>query len=189
MKHKIYVLIFDKFSDWEAPYALWAISGSGRFEVVTVGFSKEPVKSIGGLTVLPDIRIDDVKIEDAAMLIVPGGDLWEQEFSEVTGLLQKLNEAEVPVAAICGGTLAAIRAGIANGKTHTSNDLSYVKEFVPDYRDESFYAQQPAVTGGNIITANGLSPVEFGLEIIKTLKLYDEADTEKWFQMCKHGIY
>lgn len=189
MKQKVYVMVFKEFSDWEAPYALWAIAESDRFNIETVGFSKEPVKSKCGMRALPDVAIEEVTPEDAALFIVPGGDMWEQSFPATIDLFQKLNEEDVPVAAICGATLEVIRAGLAREKQHTSNDLNYVKTFVPDYGDENFYVKEPAVTGGNLITANGLSPIEFGREVIKLLKIYNDQDAEKWFEACKTGVY
>lgn len=189
MKQKVYLLVFKDLSDWETPYALWAIAKSGKFEIVTVGFSKEPVKSRCGLTILPDISIGDVEARETALFIVPGGDMWEQSFPETINLLRKLHKANVPVAAICGGTLEVIRAGLAHDKRHTSNDLNYVKAFVSDYKDEPFYVNEPALTDENLITANGLSPIEFGREIVKFLEIYSDDDAEKWFAMCKYGIY
>lgn len=189
MKQKVYVMVFEEMSDWETPYALWAIAKSERFDIATVGFSKDAIKSRCGLTVLPDVSINDVEIGETALFIVPGGDLWEQSFPEMVILLRRLQEANVPVAAICGGTLEAIRAGLTHHKRHTSNDLNYVKTFVSDYDGESFYVNESAVTDGNLITANGLSPIEFGREIVKLLGIYADEDAENWFAMCKHGVY
>lgn len=189
MKQKVYLLVFNDLSDWETTYALWAIAKSGKFEIVTVGFSEEPVKSRCGLTILPDVSINDVKINETALFIVPGGDMWEQSFPETINLFRRLSESNVPMAAICGGTLEVVRAGLVTNKLHTSNDLSYIKTLVSDYEDESFYVNKPAVTDGNLITANGLSPIEFGREIVKLLGIYSDEDAEKWFTMCKRGIY
>lgn len=189
MKRKVYLLVFNEMSDWETPYALWAIAKSGKFDIVPVGFSQEPVKSRCGLTILPDVSINDVEINETALFIVPGGDMWEQSFPETINLFKRLSESNVPMAAICGGTLEVVRAGLAHCKHHTSNDLSCVRAFVSDYKDESFYSSEPAVTDENLITANGLSPIEFGREIVKLLGIYNDEDAEKWFTMCKHGVY
>lgn len=189
MRKKVYVFVFDDLSDWETPYALWAIAKSGRFDIVTVGVFAKPVKTRCGLTIVTDVSLGDVKADETALFIVPGGDMWEQSFPETIDLLKRLEKANAPIAAICGGTLEVIRAGLAHKTLHTSNDLEYVKTFFSGYKDEAFYANKPAVTCRNLITANGLSPIEFGREIINLLKIYNEADAEKWFEMCKHGVY
>jgi hypothetical protein len=60
---------------------------------------------------------------------------------------------------------------------------------VADYGDESFYVNEFAVTDQHILTASGLGCVEFAREVIKQLNLYNEADTRRWFEMFKHGVY
>jgi len=39
MKPKAYFLVFDGLADWELAHALCEINKSGKFEVVSVGFS------------------------------------------------------------------------------------------------------------------------------------------------------
>ena len=65
---KIYVYIFDTLADWELGYVTAELN-SGRFfkkdaprvSVKTVGISKESVKTMGGMTIVPDCVIDDMK--------------------------------------------------------------------------------------------------------------------------------
>lgn len=47
MKLKAYFLVFDGLADWELAHALCEINKSGRFEVVSVGFAKEIVTTMG----------------------------------------------------------------------------------------------------------------------------------------------
>ncbi|HVF26635.1 MAG TPA: DJ-1/PfpI family protein, partial [Pyrinomonadaceae bacterium] len=170
--------------------ALCEIRRSGKYDVVAVGFSDDPVTTMGGLRVLPDITLDAVNPAEAAIFILPGGDMWEQKSSEeVIGVLRQLHSAEVPIAAICGATLEVARAKLTRNVRHTSNAKDYLKEFVGDYGDEEFYVDELAVSDNNIITASGLGGVEFGREIIRRLNIYSEADTKVWFEMFKHGVY
>ncbi len=190
MRPKAYLLIFDGMADWEAAYALCEINKSGKYEVVTVGFSAAPVSTMGGLRIVPEATIKDVNPDEACILIMPGGDMWEQSTEEeITILLRSLNARQVPIGAICGATLAIARAGLTHERRHTSNAKEYLKAMVPDYEDENFYADELAVTDQKIITASGLGSVEFGREIIKELDIYSEADTQVWFEMFKHGVY
>ncbi len=59
MKPKAYLLIFDGMADWEAAHALCEINRSGKYEVVTVGFSAETVSTMGGLRIAPEATIKD----------------------------------------------------------------------------------------------------------------------------------
>src|SRR6187401_3368579 len=99
----VYVLIFDGYADWEPALAMCEVKKSGRFEVRTVGFTPEVVTSMGGLRVTPDLTLAEVTTDGAALLILPGGDMWEQEppGTELTKVVKAFDAARVPVAAIC----------------------------------------------------------------------------------------
>ena len=190
MESKAYFLVFDGLADWEGAQALCEINKSGKFEVMSVGFSKESVTTMGGLKVVPDISLKQVKPDEAAIFILPGGDRWEQtSHPELSYLLQTLNQRGVTIAAICGATLEVARAGLTRELRHTSNTLAYLQAIVPDYEDEELYVDAFAVSDKHLITANGLGSVEFGREIVKKLGIYSEADAEAWFEMFKHGKY
>jgi putative intracellular protease/amidase len=189
MNKLVYLLVFDGLADWEPALALCAIRNSYKFEVVTVGFTKHTIKTMGGLKLIPDLTLDEIDPEQAAILILPGGDLWEkQTFENLTSLLRRLRELQVPVAAICGATLAVCRAGITRGVRHTSNSRDYLKSFVPDYQEEELYVDWLAVSDQGIITANGAGFIEFADEIIKTLEIYSEQERQVWFDLFKHGV-
>ena len=189
MRPKAYFLVFDGLADWELAYALCEINKSGKFEVVSVGFSKEPVTTMGGLKLSPDITLDEVTPAEACIFMLPGGDMWESEsHEELIALLHVFKADGVPIGAICGATLEIARAGLTSQIQHTSNSKDYLKAMVPNYGDEDLYTNDLAVTDGNVITASGLGSVEFAREVIKQLKLYNEADTQLWYEMFKDGV-
>jgi putative intracellular protease/amidase len=190
MKPKAYFLAFDGLADWELAHTLCEINKSGKFEVVSVGFSDKRVATMGGLKLSPDITLDNAMGADACIFLLPGGDMWERESHEnLKTLLRRLHAERVPIGAICGATLEIARAGLTKNVRHTSNSKDYLKAMVADYSDEDFYVNELAVTDKNIITASGLGCVEFAREVIKRLNLYNEADTRTWFEMFKHGVY
>ena len=79
--------------------------------------------------------------------------------------------------------------GILNDLKHTSNDLNYLKAIAPKYIGETNYENKLAVSDRNIITANGIAPIEFAKEIFTKIELYDLDHIEKWFQLFKNGIW
>jgi putative intracellular protease/amidase len=189
MKRIAYLLIFDGLADWEPAHALCQINRSDRFEVVTAGFSRKPISSMGGLKLTPDVILEDVNSAEAAIFILPGGDMWERARDErVTSLLRRLQTENVPIAAICAATLEIARAGLTHGVRHTSNSKEYLKAKVPDYQDEKFYVDELAVADNNIITASGLGSLEFARAVISKLAIHSPSDTELWFDMFKHGV-
>jgi putative intracellular protease/amidase len=144
---------------------------------------------MGGLRVVPDRAVADLRPSEMEILILPGGDYWETDYPEagLNRVLTSAVAADVPVAAICAGTLAVARAGLLNDRRHTSNMPGYIGEHVPHYSGVELYEAGSAVNDRGIITASGLAPVEFAREIFRQLKIFSAADEELWFDMFKHG--
>lgn len=189
MKPKVFVLVFDGLADWEPALALCEINKTGKFEVVSVGFSDSPVTTMGGIKLIPDITLEQLTPAEAAVFMLPGGDRWEQQSHEnLQRLLGQLHAAGVLIVAICGATLEIARAGLTSNIRHTSNSKSYLKENVPGYTDEDFYIEELAVTDRHIITASGLGSVEMAREVMMELQLYDEMYAQVWFEMFKHAV-
>src|SRR5689334_24969282 len=76
----VHVAVFDTLADWETAYATAHIRRRdwrrepGRYDVATVGPTHEPVTTMGGVRILPDLALDELRPEDSAMLILAGGD-------------------------------------------------------------------------------------------------------------------
>jgi len=189
MRWKAYLLIFDGLADWEPALALCEINKSGKYDIATVGLSAEPVTSMGGLRIIPDLTLDAVDPEQAAVFIMPGGAMWEQgAHAQTIELLGRLHARGTIIAAICGASLEVVRAGLTHGLHHTSNSRGYLKAMLPEYRDEAHYVEKPAVSDRNIITASGLGSVEFACEILGGLNIYNGEELQELHAMFKHGI-
>jgi len=186
LRDTAYLLVLEGFADWEASLAAAEINKSDRYAVVTVGLTREPVRSMGGLAVHPELPIEEVELQRAAVLLVPGGTSWEaREEPEVSELLQRALAADVPVAALCGATIGLARAGLLSGRKHTSNMRGYLAQWAPGYGGESDYIDRPAVRDGNVITASGMGGVEFAFEVIELLELYGESDRQLWLRIFR----
>jgi putative intracellular protease/amidase len=181
-----YLLILEGFADWEASLAASEINKSGQYSVKAVGLSRQPVRSMGGLTVQPELAADEIDLQRAAVLLVPGGTAWEMgENEHVTRFLHRVSEADVPIAALCGATIGLARAGLLRGRKHTSNMRGYLADLVPGYAAETHYVDQPAVRDGNVITASGMGGVEFAYEVLQLLDIYSDADRETWLRIFR----
>ncbi len=184
-----YLLVFDGLADWEPAVTTVGIAESDRYELITVGFDRHPIKSMGGLRILPDIPLTELDPDRAALVMIPGGKLWETEPNEdINPVLKECYDQGVLTAFICAATLIPARLGLTSGVRHTSNALSYLKTMFPDYRDEASYVDELAVTGGNLITASGLGSLEFAIEILRALDIYSEEERQARYQAMKHGI-
>lgn len=189
MRLKAYLLVFDGLADWEPALALCEINKSEKFDVVTVGFSDRQVTTMGGCKVSPDITLDTINPDEAAILIMPGGDMWEHgPHQDIIKLICQFHAKDTIIAAICGATLEIARAGLLQDTLHTSNSKGYLKAMIPDYGDDDFYVDKLAIADKNLITASGLGSVEFACEIVRLLDIYTMEETQELYEMFKHGV-
>lgn len=191
-KPTVHLFIFDSFADWEPAQAIAGINNPafqaepGRYRVRTVGVNIEPVTSMGGVTVLPDITLSELEPGHSAMLILPGGGGWDDEqHPEAIEKTRQFLAAGVPIAAICGATAGLALAGILDERKHTSNAREYLA--ATSYQGAALYQDQPAVTDGNVITASAMTALDFAYHIFKKLDLYEEKKLEAWYGLYKTG--
>jgi putative intracellular protease/amidase len=178
----VYLLVVDGFADWEPAHAVAELRRNGNYRVETTGLTVAPVVSMGGIRVLPSTTVSDVNPGDVAVFILPGGDRWEHTpvEPEIDRLLNRLDDEGVPIAAICGATVAVARIGLLRGRQHTSNGLAYLRSHVPDYAESANYVDAPAVRDRGLITASGLADVEFARELFEELNVLSAADRHAW---------
>lgn len=72
----IYVYVLDTLADWELGHVTSELNsgrffkqGAQRVSLKTVSYSKEPIITMGGLTILPNCSIDDMAVDESSMLI------------------------------------------------------------------------------------------------------------------------
>lgn len=174
---KVYLYVFNTMSDWEYGHLIAELN-SGRYfkkelaplKVVTVGANNEIITTMGGLSIKPDISLDECTLESNDLLVLPGGTTWGESIHHP--ILKKIGEAlklGTIVAAICGATEGLANFGYLDSRKHTSNDLEYIKMVCPNYKGEQLYKMEPAVCDENLITASGVAPLEFAMEVLKKL--------------------
>ncbi|ARN18771.1 type 1 glutamine amidotransferase family protein [Piscinibacter gummiphilus] len=194
MRSTVHLYVFDGFADWEPAFATAGLNNPdfqrepGRFEVRTVGAQRDTVvQSMGGLTVVPDLGLDQLRPADSAMLIVPGGRGWEADGAHVWAVNKAADflDQGAPVAAICGATAGLAKAGLLDDRPHTSNAAAYLNG--TGYDGADWYLDEPVVVDGNLITAAGMAPLEFAREIFRLLEVYDDDALEAWYQLYKTG--
>ena len=101
-------------------------------------------------------------------LVLPGGSVWENgSMDEIGRQVDELHTINKPIASICGATLLLARKGYLDSLKHTSNASDYIRNFAVNYQGAGNYLNEHAVTDKNLITANGIAPVEFARENIQ----------------------
>lgn len=189
----VHVYVFDSLSDWEVGHAIAYINSPeyqrepGSYRVRSVGDSRSPARTAGGLTIVPDLALSELDPKHSAMLILPGGARWDRgENADALDKAKQFHLADVPIAAICGATAGLARAGLLDDCAHTSNAREYL-EHVPGYRGAENYREARAVSQRGIITAGSTAPVDFARAIFETLELYSKPVLEAWYGLFSTG--
>ncbi|MFF2214947.1 type 1 glutamine amidotransferase family protein [Streptomyces antibioticus] len=178
----VYLAVYDTFADWETGHAT-AYLARGGYEIRTVGASTDPVTSIGGLRVRPDLALDDVRPEDGALLILPGADLWDtsDDLAPFARTARAFLAAGTPVAAICGATAGLAREGLLDDRDHTSAVSFYLA--ATGYDGGGRYVEKDAVTDRGLITAGPTEPVAFAREVLGLLGVYEGEVLDAWYRL------
>ncbi|WP_312740067.1 type 1 glutamine amidotransferase family protein [Cedecea neteri] len=189
-KETVHLAIYDTMADWEVGYIVAHLNSPefqknpGRFEVKTVGNSLAPVTTKGGLRIFPDLSLDSLDPQKSQMLILPGADIASK--GGIDSFVKKASQfltAGTPVAAICGATAALAKSGVLDELPHTSNAKIFLE--MVGYKGGAHYQDQLAVTAGNLITASGIAPIEFAIEIFRRLDVYSETTLHAWSKLYK----
>lgn len=182
-----YLLVFDGLSDWEPGLAVAEINKSNKYVVKTVGFNQYPIKTMGGISIVPDYPLQEIKYNNVGILILPGGKMWEEDpVEEMVAVVRKFINKDIPVAAICGPTVFLARHGFVKKVKHTSNGKVYLQNIIGKYEGSDFYVNQPSVSDKGIITANGIASVEFARDVLGELGIYDENTLNAWYNFFKN---
>ncbi|MFE7237414.1 DJ-1/PfpI family protein [Streptomyces sp. NPDC057582] len=178
----VHLAVYDSYADWETGHTTAYLARNG-FTVRTVGPTADPVTTLGGLRIQPDLALADVRPEDSALLILTGADLWDSgdELAPFARTARTFLDAGVPVAAICGATAGLAREGLLDDRAHTSAVSFYLA--ATGYAGGARYVEADAVTDGDLITAGPTEPVAFAREVFARLGVYEGRKLDAWYRL------
>lgn len=191
----IYVYVLDTLADWELGHVTSELH-SGRFfkkdaervSLKTVSYSREPIHTMGGLTVAPDCLIDDVVVNETSVLLLPGADTWNNpKHGAIIKMASEFLSAGATVGAICGATVALANAGLLDSRRHTSNGQGFLELFSPAYKGQAFYVDEPSVADNNLITASPTGSLLWAKQIIERLGVFQANTLELWYEYFSTG--
>ena len=191
----VYIYVLDTLADWELGYVTAELN-SGRFfrkdapevSVKTAAISKEPVKTMGGLTIVPDCSISDIAAGEKSVLLLPGANTWsDPKHSAIIEKAGELLSAGAMVCAICGATAALANAGLLDGRPHTSNGAGYLEMVSPAYRGQKFFINAPSVADHNLITASSTGALLWAKQVIERLDVFQHSTLEAWYAYFSTG--
>lgn len=191
----IYVYVLDTLADWELGYVTSELN-SGRFfkkdaqrvSLKMVSYNNDPIKTMGGLTIVPDCLIGDIDVSETSILILPGADTWNDR--KHSAIIEKANEflsIGATVCAICGATAALASFGLLDKRPHTSNGTGFLEMVAPGYKGERFYIDKPSVSDNNLITASCTGALLWTKQIIEHLNVFQSDTLDAWYKYFSSG--
>lgn len=191
----VYIYVLDTLADWELGYVTAELN-SGRFfkkdapevSVKTVAISTEPVKTMGGLTIVPDCTIREIAVSEKSVLLLPGANTWDDPRHSI--MMKKAGEllsAGALVCAICGATVALANAGLLDQRLHTSNGAGYLEMVSPSYKGQKFFVDVTSVVDRNLITASSTGGLLWAKQIIERLDVFQHNTLEAWYAYFSTG--
>jgi putative intracellular protease/amidase len=184
----VHLAVYDTLADWEVGFVTAHINNGewhrtpGRYKMQTVSAGLEPITTMGGLRVLPESLLADLKPDGSAMLILPGNGFFATEdYRPYVEKAREFLDAGVPVAAICGATGALAMAGLLDDREHTSNAAAFLDGL--GYQGGELYREELAVTDRDLITAGANAPIEFARAIFARLDVYEPSVLDSWYKL------
>lgn len=191
----VYVYVLETLADWELGYVTSELHSerffkkdAERVSLKTVSYSKEPIHTMGGLTVIPDCLTDDIVVSETSVLLLPGADTWNDP--RHGAILKKAGEflsIGATVGAICGATTALANYGLLDNRRHTSNGQGFLEMFCPAYKGQNFYIDEPSVADNNLITANPTASLLWTKQILEHLGVFQADTLEFWYEYFSTG--
>jgi len=167
-----HVLIYNGYVSFEIMLATYLMKTKG--DIVTVGLSREPVRSYEDFVVMPSISLEEINAAEIRLLIIPGGDTSALlEHTQLATLVQELDAQEKFIAAICSATDLLQHYGVLEDRHVVTNASTHIDDLVRVDR--------------NLITARANGYADFAIELGRMLNIYkDEPDLEETIQYFKY---
>ncbi|WP_167958013.1 type 1 glutamine amidotransferase family protein [Anaerosporobacter faecicola] len=191
----IYIYVLDTLADWEIGHVTAELNsgrffkkGAERVSFKTVSYSKDPIHTMGGMTIVPNCLIDDIVVNETSMLLLPGADTWNDP--KHGAILEKASEflaIGATVCAICGATAALANFGLLDHRPHTSNGPGFLEMISPSYKGQNYYIDEPSVADGNLITAACTGALLWTKQIIAHLGVFHPDALESWYEYFRTG--
>ena len=173
---KTAVLIYPNFSEYEFTTALSILMQGGK-PISVISIDHEPVRGESGLTVIADLTVDEVNIEDYDSLLLTGCmDIFAILPNDIyTDFIKKLaNQEYFVIASISSSPALLAKAGLLKNKNYTVGLMEVARKKCGLF-EEANYVDELVVQDENLITARGSGFIQFGVLFGKLLNLqFDE---------------
>jgi 4-methyl-5(b-hydroxyethyl)-thiazole monophosphate biosynthesis len=166
---RVLIPLAEGFEEIEAVTIVDLLRRAG-IEVRTASLAGREVTGSHDLTVLADVRLDEVDASEYDMIVLPGGMPGTAHLKadpRVVRLLQQFAESGRYTAAICAAPSVLAHAGLLEGRRATSFPGFLTPGSAPGIR----LSEDAVVVDGKVATSRGPgTAVPFGLALIELLE-------------------
>jgi len=157
--------MIDFAGPWEVFQDVMPVSGDNMvmpFELYTVGESKNPIHTSGGMTVVPDYTFDDAPTP--RIVVIPA----QRGAPKMAEWLRRMDKESDVVMSVCTGAFQLGKAGLLDGKEATTHHEFY-DQFQKSFPKAKLVKGQRFVQSDDVIyTAGGLtSGIDLALHIVE----------------------
>lgn len=165
----VLVPLAEGFEEMEAVTIIDILRRAG-IRVLVAGLQEGPVKASRGVSVVPDMSLDEALREELDMVVLPGGLPGSDNLDKdprIHGALKKMADSGKFAGAICAAPAVLANAGLLEGKTATSYPGVLDKMNVPGVT----FKPDKVVRDGKVITSRGPgTAIDFALAIVEMLE-------------------
>ena len=175
----LYILLAPGFEEAEALVPADLLRRAG-LEAKLIGLTAAPVPGGQGMQVVPDGTLDQVDLDRADMIVLPGGSLGVKNLGAEPGveaLVRQAAQRGIWVAAICAAPTLLAQWGLLHGKRAVC--YPGLEPRLGDALPQDF----SVVEAGAIITGRAAgSAFDFGLKLVSVLSNPEKSEE------VRHGI-
>lgn len=197
MKKEIIFIFIEDYPDWESAEALYFITvlGEKMYEVKVAGMTKKPIRSVSGVSIVPDYDVSELSGKFDGLILV-GGIGWTNHTNKQIAALEPVILDAVsrncPIGGVGTGADVMAALGLLNHALHTGNSssemylMSDLGHSGSPYTGETLFREAGAVRNGNIVTARNISGLAFARAYMWTLEA-DQHEADRLYKEHKEG--
>ena len=178
------VLLFNgvELLDFAGPAEVFIVSDHGNaFRLVTVASTTKPIKTMGGVTVIPDYAYSEAPTAD--IVVVPGGAMSNVN-DEGVSWIKKAHKTSKVTMSVCMGAFLLARAELLDGISATTHrwGLSGLRSAAPNCK---VVRSRRFVDSGKIVTTAGVTAgIDGALHVVERLLGKEQADwtANEWME-------
>lgn len=157
--------------------------GDGTTDLITVGM-REKLKCTFNFTVIPEMHINEVNIDEFDALAIPGGfeeaGFYEDAYSEdFLNIIREFDKREKIIASICVGALPIGKSGVLACRNATTYNFGKRQKQLSEF-GANVLGNEPIVVDKNIITSyNPSTAFNVAFKLLEMLTSKENCDNVK----------